>query len=319
VPRSATQHGAMADTTTLPGSRRVRQRTHGAMADTTTLPGSRRVRQRTAKGDAARAALDRGGARGERGGAAHPALRGRPTAHLAAWAIGVTHLYHLPTLLSTSVLRVVKARSVLVMASQRGSGVREVIPASWPRDADYAVAAFNARRYLGLALVGELLPAPRLGVGSSQVIFHPKRTLSLVREAKENDDSYAERQERQLALADSRRCSFLHTDATSSLLIVFRGHKRIVMSRKPHAPGSPDALKVMPGYAAGRYLQGDAIALAEAHPDVYVVYILTGNTCLFIPQGHVHCVYSVPNTLAISLDVEADTQFLCSVASSLTK
>jgi hypothetical protein len=205
------------------------------------------------------------------------------------------------------------------MASQRGSGVREVIPASWPRDADYAVAAFNARRYLGLALVGELLPAPRLGVGSSQVIFHPKRTLSLVREAKENDDSYAERQEQQLALADSRRCSFLHTDATSSLLIVFRGHKRIVMSRKPHAPGSPDALKVMPGYAAGRYLQGDAIALAEAHPDVYVVYILTGNTCLFIPQGHVHCVYSVPNTLAISLDVEADTQFLCSVASSLTK
>ena len=282
---------------------------HGAMADSTTLPGSRRVRQRTAKGDAA-----------------HPALRGRPTAHLAAWAIGVTHLYHLPTLLSTSVLRVVKARSVLVMASQRGSGVREVIPASWPRDADYAVAAFNARRYLGLALVGELLPAPRLGVGSSQVIFHPKRTLSLVCEAKENDDSYAEWQERQqaladsqLALADSRRCSFLHTDATSSLLIVFRGHKRIVMSRKPHAPGSPDALKVMPGYAAGRYLQGDAIALAEAHPDVYVVYILTGNTCLFIPQGHVHCVYSVPNTLAISLDVEADTQFLCSVASSLTK
>jgi hypothetical protein len=266
-----------------------------------TLLNSRRVRQRTARGGDARAALDRGG---------------QPTAHSASWAVGVTHLYDLPTLLSTTVLRVVKASSVLVMATKHGSGVREVTPASWPRDAVYAVAPFNARRCVDLALVGELLPVPRLGVGSSQVIFHPKRTLSLVREAKENDDSYADRL---LALGDSRRCSFLHTDASSSLLIVLRGHKRIVMSRKPHAPGSRDALKVMPGYAAGRYLQGDANALAEAHPDVYAVYILTGNTCLFIPQGHVHCVYSMPNTLAISLDVEADTQFLCSVASGLTK
>jgi hypothetical protein len=51
----------------------------------------------------------------------------------------------------------------------------------------------------------------------------------------------------------------------------------------------------------------------------YVTYTLTEQSCLFIPQGHVHCVYSLPGTLAISLDVAADTELLRGVANGLMK
>jgi hypothetical protein len=132
----------------------------------------------------------------------------------------------------------------------------------------------------------------------------------------EEDGSY---EDRLTALADLWRSSFLHTDASSSLLIVFRGQKVVVLSRKRHSPRSPAALKNMVGHSAGRYLEGDALALADAHPDVYVTYTLTEQSCLFIPQGHVHCVYSLPGTLAISLDVAADTELLQSVAIGLMK
>ena len=224
---------------------------------------------------------------------------------------------------ASAALRDIEASFVSVMESFRGRGTRLVHTAGgrWPQDALYVVAAFNARHHLGHALVLGVLSTAVLGVGSSQLIFHPKHrdqlTLcsgALTREVGEEEGSY---EDRLAALADRWRSSFLHTDVSSSLLIVFRGQKVVVLSRKRHVPGSPHALRNMLGQSAGRYLEGDALALAEAHPDLYVTYTLTEQSCLFIPQGHVHCVYSLPGTLAISLDVEADAQFLRGVADGL--
>ena len=239
---------------------------------------------------------------------------------LPAWAVGVTELDHLPKLRASSALLDIKASSITVMASFRGGGIRTVATANgrWPGDALYAVAAFDARLHLGRALVVGVLSAAILGVGSSQLIFHPNRKLTLCSGTLARAVGEKELEEDRLtALADGWRSSFLHTDVSSSLLIVFRGQKVVVLSRKRHSPGSPHALKNMLGHSAGRYLEGDALALAEAYPALYVTYTLTGQSCLFIPQGHVHCVYSLPGTLAISLDVEADAQFLCGVAHGL--